>query len=431
MSDIAIQVENLSKRYRIGLRQERNDIMFSAALSWLRSPLSNYRRLRNLSRFDDNGNAEDVIWALNELSFEVKRGEVIGLIGRNGAGKSTLLKILSRITEPSSGRAIIEGRVASLLEVGTGFHPELTGRENVYMNGTVLGMKKVELDRRFDEIVSFSGVEKFIDTPVKRYSTGMRVRLSFAVAAHLDSEILLVDEVLAVGDAAFQKKCLSKMGRVVNEGRTVLFVSHNMAAIKQLCQRALVLHGGRLLFEGSSAESVNRYLQISTTGESQATIDATKLRKTTDSDRAEIVRVEFRDQRNGESARFGIGEPFLVRLHVRIHSEIPKASLGLEVTSPTGVLLLNLRSDAQQVGFGPYRAGDEVVFTVHLPGLPFYPGVYVVRPWFAEYAGKRIDYLHEGVGLELESKGTHRSERMLQHGRGLVVMDCEWSDSGE
>jgi len=263
MSDIAIRVENLSKRYRIGLKEEMPDTLIGAMKSWFKSPLANYRQLRKLSHFSENGHdSNDIIWALKGVSFEVKQGEVVGIIGRNGAGKSTLLKILSRITEPSSGRATINGRVCSLLEVGTGFHPELTGRENVYLNGTILGMSKAEIDHKFDEIVAFSEVEKFIDTPVKRYSSGMQVRLAFAVAAHLEPEILLIDEVLAVGDASFQKKSLGKMSDVAKAGRTVLFVSHNMAAVQRLCESAILLTQGQIQACGAAAQITEQYLQV-------------------------------------------------------------------------------------------------------------------------------------------------------------------------
>ncbi len=242
-----IKVENLSKRYRIGLKEQQSETLAGALVNWLKAPISNYQHLRRLSQFNGSEpNTEDVIWALNNVSFDVQPGEVVGIIGRNGAGKSTLLKILSEITEPTSGRVILNGRVSSLLEVGTGFHPELTGRENVYLNGTILGMTKAEIDRKFDEIVDFSGVEKFLDTPVKRYSSGMQVRLAFAVAAHLEPEILIVDEVLAVGDMAFQKKCLGKMEAVSQEGRTVLFVSHNLAAVERLCSRGILLQAGQV-----------------------------------------------------------------------------------------------------------------------------------------------------------------------------------------
>jgi len=267
--DIAIKAENLSKIYRIWLKENTHDTLGGALFDFLKSPLKNYRKYRSLYRFDDinpnsdshsSTNPSDIIWALRDISFEVKRGEVVGIIGRNGAGKSTLLKIFCRITDPTNGLAEIRGRVSSLLEVGTGFHQELTGRENVYLNGTILGMKKTEVDRKFDEIVEFSGVEKFIDTPVKRYSSGMKVRLAFAVAAHLEPEILIIDEVLAVGDADFQKKCLNKMQDVGQQGRTVLFVSHNIPAVTRLCERTILLDEGRLLEDGRSHQVVSAYL---------------------------------------------------------------------------------------------------------------------------------------------------------------------------
>ncbi len=259
MPDTAIRVENLSKAYRIGLKEQTPDTLAGAVASWMRSPLRNFNNLRRLNTFQTNGEAEDIIWALKDVSFDVSEGEVLGIIGRNGAGKSTLLKVLSRITDPTSGKATIRGRVSSLLEVGTGFHPELTGRENIYMNGTILGMSKREIDCKFDEIVEFSGVKRFLDTPIKRYSSGMKVRLAFSVAAHLDPEILIIDEVLAVGDAQFQKRCLGKMQTVARSGRTVLFVSHNLGAVKEMCQTGIVLAGGRIDFWGSVAESICHY----------------------------------------------------------------------------------------------------------------------------------------------------------------------------
>jgi len=257
MSDIAIRVENLSKLYHIGELHQRHDTLRDA----LTDSMARITRIARKNNSNNSRQKEDAIWALKDVSFEVKRGEVVGIIGRNGAGKSTLLKILTRITEPTSGRAVLHGRVGSLLEVGTGFHPELTGRENIYLSGALLGMHKQEIERRFDEIVDFSGVEKFIDTPVKRYSSGMYVRLGFAVAAHLDPEILLVDEVLAVGDAQFQKKCLGKMGDVAKEGRTVLFVSHNMVAVQSLCGRAFLLDEGEISARGGVKTVVATYLQ--------------------------------------------------------------------------------------------------------------------------------------------------------------------------
>jgi lipopolysaccharide transport system ATP-binding protein len=253
MSDIAIRAEGLSKLYWLGSR-ERYRTLRDSLTDALSAP---FRRLRAR---ETSNETEETFWALKDVSFEVKQGDVIGIIGRNGAGKSTLLKILSRITEPTKGQASIHGRIASLLEVGTGFHPELSGRDNIYLNGAILGMKKAEIRRKFDEIVAFAEVDKFIDTPVKHYSSGMYVRLAFAVAAHLEPEILVVDEVLAVGDVSFQKKCLGKMGEVSRVGRAVLFVSHNMAAIQQLTKSCLVLSDGRLSFVGKTAAAVDRYV---------------------------------------------------------------------------------------------------------------------------------------------------------------------------
>ncbi len=256
MNDIAIQVENLSKSYRIG-KSPAKEKMNRRLIKKLYSP---FEYLISSLRAPDE---DELIWALRDVSFEVNRGEVLGIIGKNGAGKSTLLKVLSRITEPTSGRAVINGRVGSLLEVGTGFHPELTGRENIYLSGAVLGMQRSEIDRKFDEIVAFAETGRFLDTPVKRYSSGMYVRLAFAVAAHLEPEVLVVDEVLAVGDAEFQKKCLGKMGDVATQGRTVLFVSHNMVAIQNLCQRVLLLKSGEIVDEGETAHVISKYLQTS------------------------------------------------------------------------------------------------------------------------------------------------------------------------
>lgn len=254
-SSKAIKVHHLGKKYVIGKQKDGS----------LRSTLSNV--------FKSAATKGDDFWAIRDLGFEINRGDIVGIIGKNGAGKSTLLKVLSQITKPTTGRIEINGRVASLLEVGTGFHPELTGRENIYLNGTILGMTRKEVKEKFDDIVAFSGVEKFIDTPVKHYSSGMYVRLAFSVAAHLEPEILIIDEVLAVGDAEFQKKCIGKMSDVAAEGRTVLFVSHNIAAIKELCTRGIVLNKGQIVFEGNQLDAIDAYHQLGkTTGESTDTL---------------------------------------------------------------------------------------------------------------------------------------------------------------
>ena len=249
MSDIAIKVEHLSKRYRIGASQKRHDTLRDLIVDAVHNPFKKQKK-------DDN----QTLWALKDISFEIKKGSVVGVVGRNGAGKSTLLKVLSRVTDPTSGYGEIHGRVGSLLEVGTGFHPELTGRENIFLNGAILGMKGSEIEKKFDQIVAFSEVERFIDTPVKRYSSGMYLRLAFAVAAHLEPEILVVDEVLAVGDAEFQRKCLGKMSDVASEGRTVIFVSHNMSAILRLTSETIVIDKGKVLMRAPTAEAVDFYL---------------------------------------------------------------------------------------------------------------------------------------------------------------------------
>ncbi len=261
MGNIAIKLEKISKRYHIGRTQGNYQTLRDSISNAFVAP---FRRVYKLLKGQATGAAEldEIIWALKDINIEIKQGEIVGLIGRNGAGKSTLLKILSRITEPTEGYAEIYGRVGSLLEVGTGFHPELTGRENIFLSGAILGMRKDEIIRKFDEIVAFAEIEKFIDTPVKHYSSGMYLRLAFAVAAHLEPEILLVDEVLAVGDARFQKKCISKMQDVGKEGRTVLFVSHNMPAVSKLCERAILLEKGRIIQDGPSHEVIKDYLSL-------------------------------------------------------------------------------------------------------------------------------------------------------------------------
>ncbi len=272
MSDLAIKVEGISKRYKIGALVERPDTLRDVIVSSAKKAINIFKHNDSLA-----SKGEDHIWALRDISFEVQKGQVLGIVGRNGAGKSTLLKILSRVTDPTEGYGEINGRVGSLLEVGTGFHPELTGRENIFLNGAILGMHRQEIAQKFDEIVAFSEVEKFIDTPVKRYSSGMYLRLAFAVAAHLEPEILVVDEVLAVGDADFQRKCLGKMGDVAQQGRTVLFVSHNMSAIMRLTQETLVLDKGRILMRTNTPTAVDYYLNMGLSQQGERTWDASEV----------------------------------------------------------------------------------------------------------------------------------------------------------
>jgi lipopolysaccharide transport system ATP-binding protein len=320
-----IQVDGLHKHYRIGLKEEMHDSFLLATLNFFKSPLMNYRKYRSLYRFDDINldqgdasirNSDNVIWALKDVTFKVKKGEVLGIIGNNGAGKTTLLKVLSKITTPSYGRAKIYGKISSLLEVGTGFHPELTGRENIFLNGTILGMRKREIDRKFEEIVDFSGVEKFIDTPVKRYSVGMKIRLGFSVAAFLEPDILVIDEVLAVGDRDFQRKSLQKMETVGKHGRTVLFVSHNMQMITRLCSRAILLEKGQIKDDGPADKVVASYL---TSGRIRSSEKIWKNnREAPGGDVARLLSVRVKDEEGKVSESFDIRKPIRIEMHYEV-----------------------------------------------------------------------------------------------------------------
>jgi lipopolysaccharide transport system ATP-binding protein len=327
MDDIAIRVEGLSKRYRIqqGARAHYSTLR-DTLVEAVRAPF------RRKSCRDSAGN-DSYIWALKGVSFEVKRGEVVGIIGRNGAGKTTLLKILSRITEPTEGYAEVHGRVGSLLEVGTGFHPELTGRENIYLNGAILGMKKAEIDRKFDEIVAFAEVEKFIDTPVKFYSSGMYVRLAFAVAAHLDPEILLVDEVLAVGDAAFQKKCLGKMEEMAAGGRTVLFVSHNLSAVGRLCPKAMWLDGGVLVKLSDSPSVIAKYLSSLQSG---VTHRSWNIEEAPGDEYMRVISVSLLDADGTPQGLFYQDRPIVVSITYQVLKPMMNANVGFEIRSEDG-----------------------------------------------------------------------------------------------
>ena len=320
-TNTAIEVENISKVYRIGTKEEMHDNFARAAFDFITNPIKNYRKYRSLYVFDDveassDEAAPDILWAVKDVSFTVQKGEVLGIIGKNGAGKSTLLKILCRITDPTKGRVRIRGRISSLLEVGTGFHNELTGRENVYLNGTILGMTRAEVKQKFDEIVDFSGVEKFIDTPVKRYSSGMKVRLAFSVAAHLEPEILIIDEVLAVGDADFQKKCLNKMENVGQQGRTVIFVSHNLPAVSRLCSRVILLNKGRRAEDSSPTRVVNKYLNSDFGTGAEKKWNNSAIAPTGDSARLHAVRI--RAENGKASDTIDIRRPFMVEMEFEV-----------------------------------------------------------------------------------------------------------------
>ncbi len=333
-SNFAIKVDRLSKRYVLGARVSKQQTLRDAIIE-------SARRLNPFARNDAQRQGANELWALDEVSFELQMGEVAGVIGRNGAGKSTLLKILSRITTPTEGRVEMFGRVGSLLEVGAGFHPELSGRENIYLNGAVLGMRRTEIARRFDEIVAFAEVERFIDTPVKRYSSGMYLRLAFAVAAHLEPEILIVDEVLAVGDAAFQQKCLSKMGAVARQGRTVLFVSHNLAAVKHLCQRGIVLAAGKIAFDGTADEAVRHYLSGAQAAAQQTTDGFSFTNPNADAQRHfEVIKVEAVDRDGRVKQSLATGDYVRFRIEWRADEPVEKAGVELGIHTLEGVQVI-------------------------------------------------------------------------------------------
>ena len=372
MSKNVISVENLSKSYRLGVIGTGT---FSNDLKvWWARMRGKPNPLLKIGQEDHGNRVGEELWALKDVSFQVEQGEVLGIIGRNGAGKSTLLKILSRVTAPTSGTVKVKGRIASLLEVGTGFHPELTGRENIYLNGAILGMTKAEVNRRFDEIVEFAEIAKFIDTPVKRYSSGMYVRLAFAVAAHLESEILLVDEVLAVGDAEFQKKCLGKMGDVASqEGRTVLFVSHNMSSIERLCSKIIWLGDGKILRQGLPANIINQYLNSSSPIE-----NLEKWSKRNGSLKVQFKQLEIfrkdselptRELRTGDSVLFMV---YLLSDHIYTHSFI-----GLQITNSQGELVFAFHS--QERGFVISLKHGINIFSLDVPFLPLLPGKYYIN----------------------------------------------------
>lgn len=378
MSDIAISVEGLGKLYRIGNKERYYTLRdtlsraFVVPFSWFRETLKS-KPLKDggTYRLACGDSRDQFIWALKDVSFTVKRGEVIGIIGRNGAGKSTLLKILSRITEPTEGEVRFYGRVGSLLEVGTGFHPELTGRENIYLNGAILGMREKEIDRKFDEIVAFAEVEKFLDTPVKHFSSGMYMRLAFSVAAHLEPEILLVDEVLAVGDASFQAKCLGKMGTVAREGRTVLFVSHNMGSIIQLCPSSILLERGRAVVMGPSEETVRSYLDsLSQTG--NADIESTSER--TGDGRLRFVTAYLQDKAGHHIEVPFAGHPVNIVLHFVTADALSRVRFMLTIYNQLGIAVTHCNVAAYGKEFCVPKGKGKVL--CHISKLPLPRGAY-------------------------------------------------------
>jgi len=400
MNDTIIKVDNLSKRYRIGVQDVIHDSLIASIFSWVKSPISNFRRVQKLSKFNGE-DGQDIIWALKDISFNVKKGEIIGIIGRNGAGKSTLLKILSRIVEPTDGQASVYGRVASLLEIGTGFHRELSGRENIYLNGTILGMTKNEIKENFDEIVEFSEIGKFLDTPVKRYSSGMYVRLAFAVAAHLNPEILIVDEVLAVGDAAFQKKCLGKMSETAKSGRTVLFVSHNMHTIQDLCDRTILLEDGKVALDGDTSEVIKHYLQpeMMKTGESDLTDDF-RSRKSPGKLRAKAIRIL--DKNNEICSTYEINDPINIELDITNVNDNGFA-VSFLIFNQQGALVYHIRS--QDGNIITKNLGSAATIRMTIPRLNIIQGRYSVDVWLGNHLDLLEDHVESTISFEVVNRG--------------------------
>jgi lipopolysaccharide transport system ATP-binding protein len=417
-----LEIQNVSKQYTLGGKRIRRTENFRELLQRaLRSPV---RAMIGRKRVEAAKEELYTFWALKDVSIDVHQGDVIGIIGRNGAGKSTLLKILSRITSPTEGVVTLRGRLASLLEVGTGFHPELTGRENIFLNGAILGMRKAEITKRFDEIVAFAEIEKFLDTPVKHYSSGMYVRLAFAVAAHLDPEILVVDEVLAVGDLLFQKKCLGKMGEVSRGGRTVLFVSHNMAAIENLCTRGIVLHQGRLHYDGTTKDAIQSYLNsLSTQSGTGHIVDLSGV-----GERRAIVapllrRLEFFTE-NEQPLTEGL--PLGSRLKVRVHFDLPKPTasfnVGLGFNNSYGQRIFTAHSM-----FEPNRSDKEhvggQVFSCEIPSFTLMPGEYGVKVWL-DLKGSQADAIEDAAKIRVLEADFYGTGKVPWN--GTIVLKHRW-----
>ncbi len=377
-----IKVQDISKQFRLGTSQASYLTLREALTGAVRAPLDRLRRHRQ--------STEDTFWALKSISFDVEQGEIVGIIGRNGAGKSTLLKILSRITEPTTGRVDLYGRVGSLLEVGTGFHPELSGRENIYLNGAILGMSHSEIERQFDEIVAFAEVERFLDTPVKRYSSGMYLRLAFAVAAHLNPEILIVDEVLAVGDAQFQKKCLGKISEVSRQGRTVLFVSHNMDAVRKLCNRAILLERGKIDMKGDTEVVLKKYLETGVKAASTYQIQP----PSDENPPGYAHQLEVEDGEGKPVMAIPVGRPWQIRVHFKINHRIEHFIVALGLMTSAGVPIKTSWSIPQTIAPGDYEA----VFQEQTVWLE--PGVYQVVLGLSSYE-RTFHYVEEAGALEI------------------------------
>lgn len=428
MSDVAIRAEGLSKLYRIGrarpryhtLRDRLSETM-SSPFRWIRSAVNRNPR--------GNGNSRDTVWALKDVSLEVKRGEVLGVIGRNGAGKTTLLKILSRITEPTRGCAEVRGRVGSLLEVGTGFHPELTGRENIYLNGAILGMRKAEIDSRFEAVIHFAEIEPFLDTAVKHYSSGMYMRLAFSVAAHLDTEVLMVDEVLAVGDAAFQQKCLTKMDEVAREGRTVVFVTHNLRALERLSGRCVLLDQGALVASGATADILGLYLS--------SAWSVVHERTWSDIARApgdRVVRLEVAkvvQTGKGPDARFDIDQPIDVVIEYQKLEQHPNVSVGLHLWNIEGVHLFTSHDFVGEHGQRQAQARGKVTAVCRIPAHLLAEGRFLVHVSVSSFTPTLLHHavVYEALSFEVVDQTQGEGVRGMTSGvwPGVVRPMLHWT----
>jgi lipopolysaccharide transport system ATP-binding protein len=420
MSNLAIRVEKLSKRYRIGLAQSRPDTLRDLLTSRV-------RRIRHLFKRDESGRYESPshIWALKDVSFEVQRGQVLGIIGRNGAGKSTLLKILSRVTDPTEGHGEIHGRVGSLLEVGTGFHPELSGRENIYLNGAILGMRREEIERKFDEIVDFSEVGKFIDTPVKRFSSGMYLRLAFAVAAHLEPEILVVDEVLAVGDAEFQRKCLGKMNDVAQQGRTVLFVSHDMSAILRLTQETIVLDNGQIVMRAPTPQAVDHYLNMGLTKQGERVWDPAELAGGATPFRPMALRVLNASGAVVDTVNAVDG--FIIELEYHLEEAISGLRVGLYMLTTRGEFVFTSfdTDDPQLFKSYAFRPAGRYISRCQIPSNLMNEGRFVLGVNASAYRIRRFFQDDKALTFTVDatgSAGTHWPEKRL----GPIRPKLDW-----
>ena len=422
----AIQVSNLSKLYRLGARQQAYHTLRESIVEAVAAPFQRLRELfsRPTVPVGEARIEGDAFWALRDVSFDIHPGEVVGVIGRNGAGKSTLLKIISRITEPTSGRVVLKGRVGSLLEVGTGFHPELTGRENIFMNGSILGMSRREIAQKFDEIVAFSEVDDFLDTPVKRYSSGMYVRLAFAVAAHLEPEILIVDEVLAVGDAAFQRKCLGRMREVSKHGRTVIFVSHNMAAIETLCNQVIYLDGGKLVNKGDTKEQIQSYYQHAEAAAAKANALANVGGKQRPNQIIHSIAVVNEDGEVSHNVR--LGGKFSLRLKLTAPAALEGAVVGVGFDDTLEQRALSVLTPLTHGGVN-IPAGTSMI-ECNVPNFPLAPGDYWLKVVITA-RGSDVDTLEKGLRIHVYN--AHVFEEGRGHHRGYCVAQSTWRYGSE